>query len=449
MITIFILVILSVTLKLSAQTTSGQITSDETWSGTIILTGDVIVTSGTLTIEPGTIVKFATSNDNIVEGDGSHIWLVAMMDGVINAIGTPENRIKFTSTSLLPGKGSYGGLLFKAINNASTVKYCDFEYGRNGINVNDGITTPSISTVNIEHCTISHMEYSGVYGYIGATVNVSHCVISDVSSGLFLHNAATADIQYCYIYDVPTGIVLAGGTDYVETATIDHVTIYNVDMSLTSNPSYWTGYGLYFCNTAGEVTLTNSVISSCTLYGMKIGSGWTVTHDYNCWYGGLGSIENGTVGSNSIEEDPMFWDEGNRDLRLDDLSPCVGSANDGTNMGAWQSGDPWPPEQSSSAISYLRNNFQKIKITTACFPQPFTQQINFLFSCGQQANFSDLTLELFSSTGERITTLTQSQSGIFSWDGSNQWGQQVKAGVYFYRVKIDNQIYATGTIIKQ
>ena len=42
-----------------AQTTSGEITADETWSGTVTVTGDVVVTGGTLTFQPGTQVPYS------------------------------------------------------------------------------------------------------------------------------------------------------------------------------------------------------------------------------------------------------------------------------------------------------------------------------------------------------------------------------------------------------
>ena len=40
----------------SAITTTGQITADETWSGTVTVTGDIAVLGGVLTIQPGTVV---------------------------------------------------------------------------------------------------------------------------------------------------------------------------------------------------------------------------------------------------------------------------------------------------------------------------------------------------------------------------------------------------------
>ncbi|MBI5061769.1 MAG: hypothetical protein HZB67_05655 [Candidatus Aenigmarchaeota archaeon] len=50
--------------ELSDTERHGRITSDETWSGTIKITGDIIVSRGTtLTIRPGTTVLVAANMD--------------------------------------------------------------------------------------------------------------------------------------------------------------------------------------------------------------------------------------------------------------------------------------------------------------------------------------------------------------------------------------------------
>lgn len=78
---------------------SGLISDDITWTSeyTYIATGDIAVEQGTtLTIEPGTVVKF----------DG--LYYLKVM-GTLKAIGHPDNRIKFTSskTSTNPGDWLY------------------------------------------------------------------------------------------------------------------------------------------------------------------------------------------------------------------------------------------------------------------------------------------------------------------------------------------------------
>ena len=63
---------------------SGHVTGDTTWSGTVIVTGNVFVDEMyTLSIQPGTIVRFS----------GNYYIQV---DGALMADGTPENRITFT-----------------------------------------------------------------------------------------------------------------------------------------------------------------------------------------------------------------------------------------------------------------------------------------------------------------------------------------------------------------
>lgn len=83
--------------RVEAQTEiSGHITSDTTWSGTVIVTGDVIVGEGvTLTIEPGTIIKFEKISADLI------------VNGALKARGIPSAKIQFTSSAAKPN--TWGG----------------------------------------------------------------------------------------------------------------------------------------------------------------------------------------------------------------------------------------------------------------------------------------------------------------------------------------------------
>lgn len=75
-------------------TKSGIITSNETWTANNIylLEGKVYVASGaTLTIEPGTIIKGKVGQESLASA------LIIARGGKINAVGTAENPIIFTS----------------------------------------------------------------------------------------------------------------------------------------------------------------------------------------------------------------------------------------------------------------------------------------------------------------------------------------------------------------
>jgi hypothetical protein len=105
---------------------SGVLNKDEIWGGTIHVTGDIDVIEGvTLTILPGTIVKVALTDDQHkgrdepITGD-IHFpkdppfyekeKITIRISGTLNAIGTPDNMIVFTSESATPTTQDWGGL---------------------------------------------------------------------------------------------------------------------------------------------------------------------------------------------------------------------------------------------------------------------------------------------------------------------------------------------------
>lgn len=112
---------------LPVQTVSGTITVNTTWDNSKVwqLSGVVTVASGvTLTINPGTYIKSTANTVGVPNG-----VLVAVRGAKINAIGTAESPIVFTSRNLLdnnaatvPAPGDFGGviLLGKAHVNTTT-----------------------------------------------------------------------------------------------------------------------------------------------------------------------------------------------------------------------------------------------------------------------------------------------------------------------------------------
>ncbi len=128
-------------------TVSSDITTNTTWNGIVKLENKVYVKNGaTLTIAPGTVIR----------GDKTtQATLVITKGAKINAIGTKDNPIVFTSNQAVGARaeGDWGGviLLGKAINNQPGSK----------ANI-EGIT-PSIDT---EFGGTDDMDSSGVMKYI-------------------------------------------------------------------------------------------------------------------------------------------------------------------------------------------------------------------------------------------------------------------------------------------
>jgi hypothetical protein len=113
---------------------SGYISSDTTWTQAagpyVVDNGVTVQASAILTIEPGTIVKFSSSNTQL------------MIQGVLTAIGNPGNEIVFTSLQDDSVGGDTGGdgLTVGApgqwysvnVSGSATIWHADFRFGGNG-----------------------------------------------------------------------------------------------------------------------------------------------------------------------------------------------------------------------------------------------------------------------------------------------------------------------------
>lgn len=113
-------------------TTLGRITRDETWSGTVLITGEVWVDKGvTLMIQPGTIVKFKHWRPGYTE-PSRRIGL--NIEGTLRAIGTPEKPIRFTSDAPSPEHSDWKGINIGAphipMSNGNILDYCIVEFAK-------------------------------------------------------------------------------------------------------------------------------------------------------------------------------------------------------------------------------------------------------------------------------------------------------------------------------
>lgn len=95
---------------------SGELAEDESWSGIIIVKGNVIVPKGiTLTIDSGTTVKFSKGSKLLINGN-------------IYAEGEVNRAITLTSAELEPEPGDWGGIIFNDSSFNSRMEYCFIEF---------------------------------------------------------------------------------------------------------------------------------------------------------------------------------------------------------------------------------------------------------------------------------------------------------------------------------
>ncbi|MBU1255428.1 right-handed parallel beta-helix repeat-containing protein [Patescibacteria group bacterium] len=150
---------------------TGILFRDQVWSGEIYVSGPlVIVPWVTLKIEPGTVVKFKHSRDykNPLRGG-------LIIKGTLQAIGTPEQPIWFTSDAPEPINGDWESI-FITSQKENIIKYAIVEYAQLGINfwtASGEVSHSIIRWVNSECIYMERsnpvIEYNTIYncGYNG------------------------------------------------------------------------------------------------------------------------------------------------------------------------------------------------------------------------------------------------------------------------------------------
>lgn len=168
-------------------TRSGPIYSDERWKGIINVTGDIDIHGGTLTIDPGTTVKFAAGSDDRKGGSTtpyadpyfphdpaiapSQICAITVFNGGLCAVGTPDQKITFTSSSAAPAASDWDILQFNRTDGRMNIQNAIIEYGYFGVGIN---TTADDNRVVIKNNTVRNVVAAGITcGSSSSTTEVS------------------------------------------------------------------------------------------------------------------------------------------------------------------------------------------------------------------------------------------------------------------------------------
>lgn len=131
----------------------GILLKDQTWTGEILITEQFVVPSGiTLTIKPGTKVKFKNYRDY---KDPRKKIGIDISEGTLKAIGTKDKQIVFTSDAQDPINGDWLGIYISGSKN-SVFDYVIVEFGEMGIMQFD-------SSVPITNSIIRYSNAEGLY----------------------------------------------------------------------------------------------------------------------------------------------------------------------------------------------------------------------------------------------------------------------------------------------
>ncbi|RLD55658.1 MAG: hypothetical protein DRJ05_12615 [Bacteroidetes bacterium] len=454
----------------------GTLFSDTTY----IVTANIIINNGeTLTIEPGTEIKF----------DGYYSLNIS---GMIISAGTPQEQILFTSNEVNPSAGNWVGIRFSGTT-GSILSNAVLEYGGGSQSSDLPLLKISNSNLLVDSCRVQYSNAAGIL-ITGGEPEIRNSHINDVegwalrvtadgsgnflnnkiyncgpSAALVLRNGALAEGNWVFnnsgvgilcpvnegtpaiihknvIYNNGTGILLNGGGK----ALINYNTIYNNDtegIEIEEN---------------SESDVTGNIISSNNV-GIEIEelSPSSVTISYNLVDNnnydfinppvGVGTIitnnQNGTPSDTyyNIFENPEFFSIDPTDitfLHLEESSPAIDAGNpddldpDNTirDMGAFPFG---------LISSINKNNSELGNYSVIPFPNPFSNKLYFeIDSCSP----TEVELKIFDLFGICVKTISINNniSKKVFWDTKDQYGNTVSTGTYIY--KIGN---SSGIIIKE
>lgn len=188
---------------------SGTLMTDETWSGIILITGDVTVPTGiTLTILPDSVVFFAANSDDQSSGDfPTKTELV--IRGTLLAQGTGAQPVVFTSASDTPAPGDWGQIKLDGAS-ASGIQHARVEYATRGIVVLNGsvltisdnlIRWSSEDGIHISNAspevlrnTLDQNGENGLYLLRSDSLVQENQITDNASNGIFLEYDGATDI---------------------------------------------------------------------------------------------------------------------------------------------------------------------------------------------------------------------------------------------------------------
>jgi len=192
---------------------------DTVWDGHIRITGDVYVAEGaTLTIMPGTVIRFDTI-EPLLEEDGGRNWkglsspyfptAEIMVRGRLVASGTPDEPITFTSADKQPKPGSWGAISLLG-SEPSIVEYCRIYYAYDGVH-NHSSSAVVINNVFSNNGTA--MAFNKETYDRPCRMFIEHNLIKDNLSGISARNS-TVNIAFNDIRDNEFfGIWVKNGND--------------------------------------------------------------------------------------------------------------------------------------------------------------------------------------------------------------------------------------------
>jgi len=196
---------------------------------------------------------------------------------------------------------------------------------------------------------------------------------------------------------------------------------------VASESQYVSHNNTFVSNSVGYANLSSDgIVSNDIIYGSSntvyLDESSTIQVSYS-------DIEGGWEGEGNIDADPLFCDPDSGDYTLAENSPCIGTGENGANMGALGVGCDVILSTDTDAIPLQYVLHQN-------YPNPFNPITTLRYDLPEN---SYVNVTVYDMLGREVKTLvnTTQDAGFKSviWNATNDYGKPVSAGVYFYQIQ--------------
>ena len=163
---------------------NATLTEDTTWRGTVIVKGFVVVApQATLRIEAGTIIR-------CMAADGSRQLSRLVVRGRIQASGTLDRPILFTSGHAVSNSGDWGGILLLSSEKRNLLEHCHIEGAETGLEGRFSAVTAK--ALSITRSTTGCLLHDTVATMTAANITVCDTAVEAHDSEVELRDATFA-----------------------------------------------------------------------------------------------------------------------------------------------------------------------------------------------------------------------------------------------------------------
>ncbi len=334
-----------------------------------------------------------------------------------------------------------GGIYLDGFNGVSDLTWNGGLVGNNGAKTNGGGLYMAGGSASLSQVTFtgngllpaSTFMYGGGAFFNGTSVQADSLICTgntaSIGGGFHMQDCPLADLTHSVVTG-NSAAYFGGGLNY-QNNTAGTVAMNTIADNAGTGMG---GGGIYLTGTSP--TMDHNIVAANT-GGTNFANGIAATatpavFSCNDVFGNSGADYSGftdpTGTDGNIAVDPAFCDAPGGDYRIGTSSPCAAANNPGCGLiGALDvcAASPVPGDQDTPVAFHVDNNF----------PNPFNPRTTIRFNLAQSARTQVM---IFDVAGRKVKTLVNAvlpaSTQTVTWNGDDESGRLVAAGVYFYMV---------------